>query len=247
MPDSKMSSTAKKLVQAAALTAMLVPLGSVMMEASTITCSFGGGGCTSGGSQEGNFASFDFGAYELTLRFDAIDHPFSIAVENFLTDQGTLTGSEFEEFSISSVNRLAGFPGQRCIPLNSPADGNNDCVEFIFSNGAGGAPPEQGDGWSGGYDLNIFWSANTDPDFPGADGQIHVLHNVGNDPGGAFDEDLCVRFGCTYDSDPGVGTRGDGFFSMLVTSGPGAVPEPGSVLLIATGLGALCYGRRRRQ
>ncbi len=239
MPENRKSSTAKKLIQAAALAAVLVPLGSVMVETSTISCGFGlsgAGSCTSGGTRSGNAATFDFHAfgadYLLSLDFAAIDHSFNLSVEDSLTDQGTLDGS----------GRLAAFPGHTCIPI---ADGTKKCVEFIFGNGAGGPPPEPGGGWHGLYDFGIFWDVDTNAGFPGTAGRIHVLHNSGVD-GAPFNEDFCARFGCTYHPggvDPGVDGSGDGFHSLLVTT---AVPEPGSILLVATGVGAL-YNRRRRR
>jgi hypothetical protein len=72
-----MSSTSRKLIQAAALAAALVPLGSVAMEADSITCRFnntgsgyygnvGGSGCFS--STEDS-SIYDFGDYSFELGF----------------------------------------------------------------------------------------------------------------------------------------------------------------------------------
>ena len=62
------SSTVRKLLQAAVLASVLVPLGTVAIEATSITCGFGSyGGCANEGPA-GSFNSFDFGPDEVDLR-----------------------------------------------------------------------------------------------------------------------------------------------------------------------------------
>ena len=48
------------------------------------------------------------------------------------------------------------------------------------------------------------------------------------------------------DPDPGIGGRDNNFQRVLVTQGP-PIPEPGTMLLIGSGLAGLLYHRRRRR
>src|SRR5437867_12206803 len=82
------SSNAAKLIQAAALAAVLVPLGSVAAEATPTTCSFAGGGsggffaCQSG--PEGGLL-FNFGnssEYRAELRFDQLNGGFNVTIDD---------------------------------------------------------------------------------------------------------------------------------------------------------------------
>src|SRR6058998_3097594 len=80
------SSKAAKLVQAAALAALLVPLGSVAAEATTIDQTFSGGSPS---------RIFDFGPYEFDLFFEAPSGPeFIVGVTDLITTQEALTADE---------------------------------------------------------------------------------------------------------------------------------------------------------
>jgi hypothetical protein len=215
----KTSGTARKLVQAAALTAVLVPLGSVAVESATITCGFGSAGNTCVGSAA-NTRTFDFGAYDLTLTFDDFVDA-TISITDLSTDQDTLTGEG---------GGLSSFPGYTCVPIAGLGEGQN-CVEFFVE-----APADLGF-----YDIFIHWDADTNNLFPNEPGNlIRILHAVGDD---TYDVDITV-FG-TYQSDPGIGGRDDNFQRFLVAQAP--IPEPATLLLVGAGVGALYHRRRRRR
>ena len=213
----KKSSTARKLVQAAALAAVLVPLGTVAVETSSISCGFGSASVGSGCSTSGAARIFDFGPYDLKLKFDNLVNA-SITVQDFLTTQEQLTGDP---------NRLSDFPGHTCVQIVA-----GNCVEFHVEAPSG----------LGFYDMFIHWDLDTNLGFSNEPGnRIRLLHAVGDD---TYDKDITV-FG-TYDADPGIGGRDNNFQQFLVTQGQ-PIPEPATVLLIGSGLGLLYHRRRRRQ
>ena len=220
------SSASRKLMHAAALAAVLVPLGTVAVETSTISCGFGSyGSVGSGCSASGAARTFNFGPYDLTLRFD---NPVNalITVEDILTTQDELTGQNDLGPSVA-VNRLATFPTHICVEIS----GSGDCVEFEVTAPMG----------LGFYDVFIHWDANTNGSFPNDPGnRIRMLHAIGDD---TYDTDITVLG--SYDPDPGIGGRDNNFQRLLVTQ-TAAVPEPGTMLLIGSGLGTLLYHRRRR-
>jgi hypothetical protein len=206
-----------RLLRAALLGAGLLLLSASTTDASTITCGFGGSansgpGC-SGGTNTGFFL---FGPYQVTLGFDTVHGPFDVSITDVPTSQAALVQSQ----------RLAGFPGFTCIPL----DGIN-CIDFQVN----AAPPGQNT-WTGFYSLSIFWAFNTNPNFPNGPGnRVRILHNRGDVPGNGFDTDITVIGSYvgefrTADDDPGIGGQ-----SFLVAQGP-AVPEPGTILLFGSGV-----------
>jgi hypothetical protein len=108
-----------------------------------------------------------------------------------------------------------------------------------------------------GYDLRIYWTADTNGEFP----DPHVLHDTGPAPtDGLYDIDMtdpnfpyttfvpCEVFGpeCT---DPAIGGRDDMFdnFSLGDPTTTAEVPEPASLLLLGSGISGLLYRRRRRK
>jgi PEP-CTERM motif len=221
-------SRTSKLIQAAALAAVLVPLGSVAVETSTITHSYSGTGT---GSPQNNLI-FDFGPYELRLNFENLAEfaRFAVDVTDVPTNQLALTG------------RLPA--GHVCVPMVDPSSTVNPCVEFEVD-----APDPSPTTWTGFYDMTIAWDFDTDPtfpDFPG--GRIRLLHNESGDPGNAFNADITTEGSYFNGFDPAIGGRDDNFQSFIVTqNGNAAVPEPATLFLVTTGVSGLLYRRRRKQ
>jgi PEP-CTERM motif-containing protein len=221
------SSTARRLVQAAALAAVLVPLGSVAIEGSTIYCDSNGSGGCSGTFTSTNTTntwkftdSIDGLLYTFTLTGQVLN-TFSIVVDDFITTQSQITGL------------LGSFPNAVCVPTRDPGL----CGLFTVSGN---------DGFVGGiYDLSISWFGNADPLSVPQDAFVLQARNSG---GGVFTNTLFNPF---YDpqpvpNDPVVGGRGDAFSTFGVFT-DSTVPEPASLLLLGSGLGALLYKRGRRK
>ena len=83
----------------------------------------------------------------------------------------------------------------------------------------------------------IAWSFDTDATFPNDPGdRIRILHNRGDIPGNGFNTDVTIIGSyIPGGDDPGIGGRDDNFQSFLVAQGP-AVPEPGTLLLLGSGV-----------
>lgn len=222
------ASTVKKLVQAAALAAVLVPLGTVAIEGSVIYCDTDSSGACSASFSSGNTSNtwkfFDGSQllYSFTLS-GAVSSPFSLGVDDFIETQESLEDS----------NRLTAFPNAVCVPTRDV----NLCGLFRVTGT---------DGFDGGiYDLEISWFSNADPlSVP----LTAFVLQARNGSGGVFTNQLTNGF---YDpaptpDDPVVGGRGDAFSDFgAFTTDP--IPEPASLLLLGSGLGALMYKRSRRR
>ena len=139
---SRPSNTVGKLARAAALAALLVPLGSIAAEAASIDCSFAPGSgsvsCSPGGTAFGTSALYSFnggastpGGYQFELFFDQVNGEFNVQV----TDQ-PLTQT-------AAALLLGTFPNHICIPI---ADGLSQCVIFQVS-----APAPGSSTWEGFY------------------------------------------------------------------------------------------------
>jgi PEP-CTERM motif len=252
------------LVRAAALAAVLVPLGSVAAEASS--CHFGGAtSCATNGGGEG-FTLFDFGSggsapYRLGLRFDQVIGEFDVTITDFAFTEAEM------------LARLTAFPGYQPVPIGDdpvrpyiefrvtgqPAPCTTDAECEAANNTWRSDPSTRGPATEFGYDMRIYWLADTDAMFP----DPHFLHNTGDDdelydfdmtvPGSYATFVPCDVFNtCSARAatvgDPAIGGRDD-MFNAFTLADPTAtdVPEPASLLLLGSGISGLVYRRRRRK
>ena len=179
--------------------------------------------------------TFDFGDYKYNPVVRWIDvQPTTITIEDIPLSQGAFSERE----------SLAG--DYFCVFLTG-----TQCVEFVIT-----APDERT--WVS-YEFTIAWLFPTDPVFPnGTDppgstpGQIRVLQNPSGNMNDLFTIDMCLAFpvpGCQYfagEFDPGHQQRDTDFSSQIVASTAAPIPEPATMLLVGSGLGAILYRRRRR-
>ena len=196
------------------------------------------------GGTRGDTQTFDFVDYKYILTFLDGTDPFFITINDVPLSQTTFDSREV-------------LPGTYdCVPLVDPGGTttpSDPCRDFVITDSSGGAA------WTG-YRFTIAWLFGTDGTFPnGTDppgpvpGQVRVLQNPGSVPGLDYTIDMCLTFttpGCTYFSgffDPALSSGDTDFSSMTVAWTSAAVPEPGMLILMGTGLGGLLYRRRRRR
>jgi len=242
----KRTSTATKLLQAAALAAVLVPLGSVAIEADTIRCvSQSGGGCSGGvggyghyegggGWQWNNWEFYtDDGYTDLFYMFEIAGAPtttFDLDVRDEVTTQPALVAGGF----------LANFPNLKCVPIYDVGECSVFHVDVLD-------PPALWD--PDGYQVTIRWYANHDPlSRPPADSFVTILQardGTGGVFGNVLDDIWYDDNPGLGDEDPAIGGRGNGFSDFTVAANP--VPEPASMILFGTGLAGAIYRARRRK
>jgi hypothetical protein len=232
------SSKATKLVQAAALAAVLVPLGSVAVETTPIQHTYSGAGFS---QPPTNNQTFDFGPYELRLFFENLADLafFQVTVDNQITNQA----------AVASRLTGPGLGGNVCVPIDLPNQPGDPCVDFVITAPGPNGPNDPGqDTWTGFYDVFIAWDFNTDPTFPNTPGdRIRILHNRGDVPGNGFDTDITTPGSYFSGFDPAIGGRDDNFQSLIVTQNGNAVPEPATLFLVTSGISGLLYRRRRKR
>ncbi len=233
------SKTARTLIQAAALAAVLVPLGTVALEAEPITCGFGfgeyGDGSGTGCLAEGPYGStFNFGDYFFELEFSFVDN-----VQDF---EVTVNNITFSELSGES------FPGYECIALTDAG-----CVDFeVSTTGALGTHWDH-------YTVAIDWTDWNDLLDESMEPRIRMLHDRGVNLGGdgpeepgTYDFDMCVTAGydnCEAEFEPRIRSGDTDFNSFTAALAPAQVaevPEPSSLVLLGTGAFATLFRNRRR-
>ena len=231
--SSKRSSTATKLIQAAALAAVLVPLGSVAVETSTINCSSSYSGCVGTFSPTNTSNDYDFGGFNYILTLQNVTGTFDVDITADLGGQAFF------------APRMGAFPGYQCVDLLASI---GSCVDFgIF------APAPGPTSWQN-YLVKIAWDFDTNSRAPG--NLVTILHDFGTrqrpgDVDNNYDEDMCLNplnVACAYFAGPGDPSMSSGdtdFQHQLIALRP-VVPEPATLVLLGSGVGGFLYRRRRR-
>jgi hypothetical protein len=222
---------------------------------------FAGAEGDSGGGIGTTTAAFFFsggageeGGYDLLVFFDAVEADFQLRATNLVIDK--------DDPGLAA--RKAAFPGS-CVPI---ADGDQLCVEFrveVLNPDGSPAPPEakfSGGGFWEGYEMEVRWFYDTNDTHPNdANNLIQIIHANGvchpdESPCGAGDDtyDNALPLADGYDPcavetdegciDPGIDGFEDNFQLFLVNQT--TIPEPGTMILVGSGVASLLYRRRRR-
>ena len=266
-----LSAAKAKLIKAAALAAVLVPLGSVPSEGATITCTITPSGTGACGSADGfavfqgAFTRFDSDGdsvhdYFLNIVFETVLEPFVLTISDFPDDPDVVNDPS---------KYAAEFQAGSCVPF-APQEGGGDpqCVEFELTATPSDPSPFED------FEVDFAWLLPTDEGYP----DPIVLHDKGEPdiydtditipgsyyagppdiscgPDGGFycggpliiiidgpGCELCFKIG-----DPGISAEDNSFSFMVIKSLGATVPEPATMLLVTLGLGGVCYRRRRQR
>ena len=235
-PRRPKASTFMRLVQAALLAVVLVPLGSVALEGSVwyFDCNIENEfGCTGEGAQS---YTFGFGDYYLMLSFDMYAGGY-IGVN--VTP--TVIGPSAENGTFAS--KADAFPGYACLAITQ----SGECVEFDVEAFIGSA----GEDWSH-FKLEIGWNKIDGQDLD-VTRMTMLVDRTASPNNGTDDYDYDVCFSGLYDPcdinpDPGIRSGDTDFSTWIAAYRPAtAVPEPSTLLLFGAGLSAAGLRRYRRR
>jgi len=224
-------STLMRLIQAALLACLVVPLGTVAIEGSVayFSCNIENEfGCSGEGAQS---YTFGFGDYFLELTFD-MPAGGDIGIE--------VTPTVISQESFEAKAGL--FPGYQCLAITQ----SGECVEFDVDPFLG----ESGTDWTH-FKLEIRWNKidgqTLDPSRMTMLVDRTAPPNYGTTD---YDYDVCASTlydTCDIDPDPGIRSGNTDFSTWIAAYRPAApVPEPSTLLLLGAGISAVGLRRRRR-